>query len=338
MARILVVDDENSIRITLQAFLQKEGYEVDLASDANTAIEMIEHQDYDVILTDIIMPKVSGIELLHFIRARSKDIQVIIMTGEPTVDSAIHAVKNGANDYLAKPINKETLLLTIRRAVELKTLNDEKVLYDKERGVYLLELEDRVNVRTQELQEALQSIVLMLSYVVEYRDPYTAGHQRRVGNLAAEIADQMGCDKDTIQTVRLTGYLHDIGKMVVPAEILNKPGKLSDIEMSLIRTHSEQGYEMLHRINLPKNIAEIVRQHHERLNGSGYPMGLKDDEILKEARIIAVADVVEAMISYRPYRPALGVSDALSEIKEKSGILYCPQAVEACLTCRRKTI
>jgi len=336
MTQILVVDDENSIRITLKAFLEKANYQVDLAPDAVSASQMIEQKDYDVILTDIIMPHMTGIELLGKIRERSKDIQVIIMTGEPTVDTAVNAVKNGANDYLSKPINKETLLLTVNRAVSLKALHDEKILFENDREKYMHVLEEMVSDRTRDLQESLQSMVLMLSYIVEYRDPYTAGHQRRVGNIAADIAANMGCDSSIVNVVRITGYLHDIGKMVVPAEILNKPGKLNDIEMSLIRTHSQQGYEMLKRINFPQKVAEIIYQHHERLDGSGYPNGLTDTQIMDEAKIIAVADVVEAMMSFRPYRQPLGVEAALKEIESKSGVFYSPRAVESCISLMRR--
>ncbi|MCR4392550.1 MAG: HD domain-containing protein [Candidatus Acetothermia bacterium] len=175
-------------------------------------------------------------------------------------------------------------------------------------------------------------IVEVLSAALELRDPHTAGHQRRVAELACAIARELGFSEERIQGLQVAVLLHDIGKMLyVPAEILCKPGKLSAQEMELVRIHPQAGYEVLRRIEFPWPVAEVVRQHHERLDGSGYPHGLKGEEILLEARILAVADVVEAMTSHRPYRPALGVDQALAEIQKEKGRLYDPQVVEACL-------
>ena len=166
---------------------------------------------------------------------------------------------------------------------------------------------------------------------VEMRDPYTAGHQVRVADLARAIATEMGLDQNKIDGIRMAGSIHDIGKLSIPAEILSKPTKLTDIEFSLIKEHSRSGYEMLKDVESPWPLAEIVYQHHERMNGSGYPRNLKGDEILIEARIMAVADVVEAMASHRPYRPALGIEAALEEIEKNKGILYDNTVADACL-------
>ena len=154
---------------------------------------------------------------------------------------------------------------------------------------------------------------------VEMRDPYTAGHQLRVSNLACAIANEMGLSHDKIEGLRMAGFIHDIGKLSIPAEILSKPTKLTDFEFSLIKEHPRSGYEMLKDVESPWPLAQIVYQHHERINGSGYPRKLKGDEILIDARIMAVADVVEAMASHRPYRPALGIEAALEEIEKNKG-------------------
>ncbi len=182
----------------------------------------------------------------------------------------------------------------------------------------------------QKLRAAMQSAVEALASAVEIRDPYTSGHQQRVARLATAIAEEMQLPLDQIEAVRIAGIIHDVGKLYVPTDILNKPGRLSDIEFSLIKQHSEMGYEIIKNVDFPWPIAEIVRQHHERLDGSGYPGGLKDGEILLEAKILAVADVVEAMSSHRPYRPALGTGVALEEIARNSGRLYDPEVVKAC--------
>lgn len=180
------------------------------------------------------------------------------------------------------------------------------------------------------LQRTLKGTIQAISTTIEMRDPYTAGHQRRVAQLAEAIAREMNLPEVKIEGMRFAAQIHDIGKIYVPAEILSKPTKLTDLEYTIIKTHPQAGYEILKNIEFPWPIAEIVLQHHERLNGSGYPAGLKDGEILLEARILAIADVVEAMSSHRPYRPSFGIDKALEEISLNNGLLYEPEAVTAC--------
>jgi len=177
----------------------------------------------------------------------------------------------------------------------------------------------------------MESTTEALSMVLEMRDSYTAGHQRRVADLACTMWDRMAAPKDAREGLRIAGLLHDLGKIRVPAEILSKPSRLSSGEMSLVREHAVSGWEVLRRVDFPWPVATMVRQHHERLDGSGYPDGLKDGDILRESCVLGVADVVEAMSSHRPYRPALGVEAALAEIQKGRGILYCPNAVDACV-------
>ena len=191
---------------------------------------------------------------------------------------------------------------------------------------------------TQELEKSLEKMkrILMqevssLGTALMIRDPYTSGHQRRVVRLAAAIAEEMGCSMDQIEGITVAGNLHDIGKINIPSEILSKPGKLSDLEFAIVKTHSLAGYEIIKDIEFPWPVAEVIMQHHERMNGSGYPQGLAGEDILTEARIVAVADVVEAMFSHRPYRAALGMDRALEEIVLNKGILYDADVVDACL-------
>ncbi len=193
------------------------------------------------------------------------------------------------------------------------------------------EAERKLKESLVRLRKTVEGVVRTIARIVEMRDPYTAGHQRRVAELACAIAEEMGLDRKRIEVLRIAGLLHDIGKISVPAEILSKPGKLTDVEMKLIMAHPKVGYEILKNIDFDGPVAEIVLQHHERMDGSGYPRGLKGDEILLEARILGVADVVEAMASHRPYRPALGIQMALDEIKRNKGKLYDPQVVDACI-------
>ncbi|MEJ2092559.1 MAG: HD domain-containing protein [Syntrophobacterales bacterium] len=180
------------------------------------------------------------------------------------------------------------------------------------------------------LAQVSRQVIKTLSKTVELRDPYTAGHQRRVALLAVTIAQEMGLDQDRRESLRVACTLHDIGKIVVPAEILSKPGRINPLEQELVKSHSRVGYEILKEIDFPGEIADFVLQHHERLDGSGYPAGLQGEEISLEARIIAVADVVEAMIFHRPYRPSLGVESALEEISQERGKGLDAKVVDAC--------
>ncbi len=180
------------------------------------------------------------------------------------------------------------------------------------------------------LQGTLNQVVLTLSRIVEYRDPYTAGHQQRVAGLSLAIAERMGLRQEQREGLRIAALLHDIGKLAVPAEILSKPGRLNKHEFELIKAHPAIGYRILSEIDFPWPVAEIVYQHHERLDGSGYPRGLRGEEILLEARIIGVADVTEAMLNHRPYRPAYPLGEVLGELTKNKGILYDPDVVEVC--------
>jgi PAS domain S-box-containing protein len=186
------------------------------------------------------------------------------------------------------------------------------------------------------LHTALAGTIQAMGLTIEIRDPYTAGHQRRVSRLSCAIAQDIGLPEEQIEGIRMAGDIHDLGKIYVPAEILSKPGQLTDIEFSIIRTHSQVGYDILKSIEFPWPLATIIYQHHERLDGSGYPNRLKGSEILLEARIISVADVVEAMSSHRPYRPSYGVEKALEEITRNRGRLYDPVVVDSCLALFRE--
>ncbi len=191
--------------------------------------------------------------------------------------------------------------------------------------------EEKLRQSLERFRRAMDGIIQAMAMAAELRDPYTAGHQRRVTQLAHAIAEELGLPEERIEGLRMAGLIHDVGKMHVPAEILSRPGRLSGLEFGLIRTHPEVGHDILRRIEFPWPIAEIIAQHHERADGSGYPRGLTGEEILLESRILGVADVVEAMSSHRPYRPALGMEKALEEIGRYKGTLYDPEVVDACL-------
>jgi putative nucleotidyltransferase with HDIG domain len=183
----------------------------------------------------------------------------------------------------------------------------------------------------QQLRETFIETVNALASTVEMKDPYTAGHQRWVTRLACAIANEMGLSEERIEGIRMAGLIHDIGKINIPAEILSKPGQLSELQYNMVKIHPQVGCDILREIKFPWPVAEIVLQHHERMNGSGYPERRSGEEIILEARILAVADTVEAMASHRPYRVAHGIESALEEISRNKGILYDPVVVAACL-------
>jgi len=197
-------------------------------------------------------------------------------------------------------------------------------------------IEDKLTVSLNRVQKMMEDTIHAMAKIVEMRDPYTAGHQLRVANLACAIARELGLADDVIDKIRIAGLLHDIGKINVPIEILSKPGRISSYEFNIIKIHPGTGYEILKEMDLPSPIAEIVLQHHERLNGSGYPAGLVGNNILLEARIMSIADVVEAMSSHRPYRPSIGIADALNEVAQNKGVLYDPDGVDVCLALFQK--
>jgi len=196
--------------------------------------------------------------------------------------------------------------------------------------------EEQIKEGIEKQKTALEGIINTLALTVEQRDPYTSGHQKRVSNLSCLIAGEIGLSNDQIEGIRLAGIVHDIGKMHIPAEILSRPGKLTKDEFSIVRSHAQVSYDILAGTEFPWPVADIVHQHHERMDGSGYPQGLSNGDILMEARILCVADVVEAMSSHRPYRPALGLDKAIEEISRGKGIHYDPDVVDACIKVVKK--
>lgn len=250
-------------------------------------------------------------------KVRVKEMIGLIDKGPQKISEDLPVMLKGKMVSLSiLPVNDEERKSTI---VILHDITDRKLF------------EHELNKTTEKLRKNLIGTMQTISLIIETRDPYTAGHLKEVSKLARSIAQEIGLSADTVDNIRMAGAIHDIGKMSVPAEILSKPGRLTDIEMSLIKTHAESGYNILKDAELPYPIAEITLQHHERMDGSGYPKGLKGDQILLEARIICVADVVEAISSHRPYRPSLGIDIALEEIERNKGLFYDDKVVNACL-------
>jgi PAS domain S-box-containing protein/putative nucleotidyltransferase with HDIG domain len=249
------------------------------------------------------------------------------------------ALKRGFNSIAALPLVSNGEVMG-----SLDVYSGEKEAFGPEEIEFLMEaagditvalkslrLEKELETSLASMKKVLGETVEAIAYMSEMRDPYTAGHQRRVAKLASAVAREMGMAEEQVEGIRVSGFLHDVGKIVVPAEILSKPGRINEAELSLIRTHSSVGYEILKLLEFPWPVAKAVLQHHERRDGSGYPGGLTAEVLTVEAEILAVSDVVESMASRRPYREALGIDKALEEISEKKGTLYNPQVVDACL-------
>lgn len=350
MAEILIVDDEEGIRRTMALFLKDAGHTVRSACCVDEARRVLDEVDVDVILSDIVMPGDDGLRLLDHARTHRPLASFILITGEPTLETATEALRMGAFDYLPKPVRKDTVCQVVAKAAAMKELRAANARLDAENRRHREELERQVAERTVELEKAiveretalvrvnqvLESTTLALSMALDMRDPYTGGHQRRVTLLACAIWDRMGLPQEARDGLRMAGLLHDLGKIKVPADILTKPTRLSTAEFDLIKEHPVSAWEVLRLLDFPWPVATIVRQHHERLDGSGYPDHLKDGEILQEARILGVADVVEAMASHRPYRPALGIETALAEITRGRGTIYCERTADACLAVFRE--
>jgi len=227
-------------------------------------------------------------------------------------------------------------------SVEKDAFGDEEVEFlmevaeDIAIGIKSLRYEEELKKSYVRLQKTLYEMIDTITLISEMRDPYTSGHQKRVALLSSAIAKKMNLPEDQIEGIYIAAILHDIGKISIPIDITSKPGKISEAEFSIIKTHPEVGYKILKNIEFPGPVAKIILQHHERLNGSGYPYGISDKEIILEAKILGVADVVDAMSSHRPYRPALGIDETLEEIKKNKGTLYDPEVVDACIKIIRK--
>lgn len=333
LGNIVIVDDQaNNLRV-LSGILQQAGYKVRPALDGEVAMKSIRSTPPDLILMDIRMPGMDGYEVCRQLKldAQTREIPVIFISALQDMEDKLAAFKAGGVDYVCKPFQMEEVLARVHAHLKLYRLQRD--------------LQNIVDERTQELRAALESLresqqkytkvleetIRSISMTIEKRDPLTAGHQWRVSLIATEIAREMGMASERIEGLRLGAMVHDIGKIYVPVDLLTRPGHLSEIEFSLIKTHPQVGVEIMQQVDFPWPVVDMILQHHERLDGSGYPHGLKGEEILLEARVIAVADVMEAMVSHRPYRPARSFDDALAEIRHGAGVIYDADVAAACL-------
>lgn len=319
--KLLMVEDSEDDAILLLRELENSGFESDHQrvcneEDFKTALKT-EH--WDLVISDFSMPGFTGIEALKIFREIDNGIPFILVTGAIGEDRAIEVMKAGADDCLLKDRLKR-LGPAVKRALQEADNRRKRV----QAG---LDLEESY----LKLQKAMEGAIGALSSTLEQRDPYTAGHQTRVSRLARAVGQRLGLEGNRPEGLFMGGLVHDLGKISIPSEILTKPSRLSKVEFDLIREHSIIGARIMQGIDFPWPVQRMILEHHERMDGSGYPDGKKGEEILLESRILGTADVVEAMASDRPYRAALGIDVALEEIRRGRGTQYDPDVADACL-------
>ncbi len=343
---VLVVDDEDSALSALQRLFRPDGYRVLVARGAEEGLRALQHNAVGLVIADYKMPGMTGIQFLSQVRERWPNTVRVMLTGHADLDAAMEAINRGqVYRFVTKPWDAGELRLVARQGLDrYRRLLENRRAHAliQERNDSLQRTVERCTVEVrhktaelQELHEQLKSNFLgtveAMATIVEMHDPYTAGHQRRVSALARAIALEMGLAENEVYGIRIAAAVHDLGKIAVPAEILNRPGRISELEFNLIKSHPKVAYDILSPIRLPWPVAQMVVQHHERMDGSGYPAGMSGSGILLGARIIAVADAVEAMASHRPYRAALPMSAVIEEICRQRGACYDPEAVDACM-------
>jgi putative nucleotidyltransferase with HDIG domain len=337
-AKILIVDDEMRVREILSRKLTDDGYNCLTAPDGNAALKMLKTDHVELVLLDVMMPGKAGPEVLRDIKSRYPDIAVIMVTAVADVQTAIGLMRMGAYDYIIKPIELNVLSVSLDRALEKRNL----IIENRD---YQLHLEQRVEEQTNKIRQSFLNSTTSLAYALEAKDKYTHGHSERVTKIAVAIAREMAAAKYLVEKIKLAGLLHDVGKIGISELILNKPGKLTDDEFELVKAHCEVGERILSPIVEDKEILEMVRHHHERYDGKGYPDGLSGEQMTKGASIIAVAeaytnilsqgamalavaDAYDAMTSDRPYRPAMPPEAACSELVSGKGKQFAPVIVD----------
>ncbi|MBV8855880.1 MAG: response regulator [Acidobacteria bacterium] len=327
-ARLLVADDDAAVRSVLSEFLSAE-YECEAVGSAEEALELLGSGEFGLVVSDIAMPGMSGLELIPRVRGLSPDTLVIVVSGSQELESAVDALRAGAFDYIVKPFDLEHLQFAVRRALE-----HQRLLADR-RG-YETYLERMIERRTEELDSALRSCecayratLKALVAALETRDQETHGHSERVVNFSLRLGQELGLDAEQLRSLEFGSLLHDIGKIGVPDAILRKPAKLTEEEWVLMREHPSHGRKILGGIEFLAGAARVVAEHHEQWDGSGYPLGLKGEEIDLCARIFAVADAFDAMVSDRVYRRGRSYEAALAELETCAGVQFDPRVVEA---------
>ena len=330
--RILVVDDEEPIREIVASMLGTAGYACKQAASGMEALSVLNSgEEFELMLSDLMMADLDGIGLLERTKEKYPDMPVVMVTAVHDISVALAAIRNGAYDYLLKPFEREQLLNTVSRALENRRLKVEN-------RTYQTNLESLVKARTDQLQAAMASLersyditLEALGDALDLKDAETEGHSKRVTAFTIAIAKNMGLPREQIAVIARGAFLHDFGKMAIPDAILRKPGKLTKEEMEVMQEHAYLGYQMLKKIPFLTEASEIVYSHQEKFDGTGYPRGLRGEQIPLGARIFSVADTLDAITSDRPYRPRQTLQAAREEIERWSGRQFDPEVVRVFL-------
>jgi putative two-component system response regulator len=340
MARILLVDDEATIRLALARFLRERGYDVRECDSGPAAIALLEKERFVVMLCDVRMPGMSGLDVVPRAHALDSDLAVLMLTAVNDAASATEALSHGALDYLVKPIALTDLQLAVERAVHRRQLEIDRRNVERH-------IREEVMLRTMELERekaALHALTIgiaeTLINAMEAKDVYLRGHSRRVAEQAASVAEELGLDADTVENVRLAGRLHDIGKIGIREEILNKPGALTAEEYAHVKEHVRVGMEILEPLRHIPIALEFIHDHHEHYDGSGYPRALAGEDISIGGRILAACDAFDAMTSRRAFREAYDLEQTISYLADEIGCLLDPAVFAALekVVVRRRTL
>jgi len=326
--QILVVDDEEVICSILARRLTREGYVCVTASNGREALRYFYKDPFSLIISDIKMPEMDGIELLKRVKAANPKMMVIMVTAYPDIDLAVEAMRLGAYDFIIKPADLDLLILSVKKALEKRRLEGEI-------SAYRANLERLVEERTARLQQAYRILkkahldsVKVLAEAIDAKDPYTRGHSDRVTRMSLKIAFQLGFTEDQLENLEYGALLHDIGKIGIKDEVLQKPAALNSKEYQYIQEHPLIGVKIVEGLDFFKDKIPVIRHHHEHFDGTGYPDGLVGEAIPLEARIIAVPDAFDAMTSARPHRGMMPLQDVLMELEKFKGTQFDPHILE----------
>jgi len=326
--RILIVDDEKMIYSVIARRLAKEGYPCVMANNGREALGYFYKNNFSLIISDIRMPEMNGLELLKNVKAVRPDMMFIIMTAYPEIDMAVEAIRLGANDFIIKPADLELVVFSVKKALEQKRMEEEIEAHHKN-------LDKLVEERTSKLREALFILkkthldsVKTLAGAIDAKDPYTRGHSDSVKRMSMKIGMKLGFSEERLESLLFGALLHDIGKIGIQDEVLQKKGPLSSEEYQHVQRHPLIGVKIVEGIDFFKDKIPMIRNHHEHFDGSGYPDGLIGENIPLEARIIAVADAFDAMRSLRHHRRAMPVEDVILEMGKGKGRQFDPQILE----------
>ncbi|BAH37241.1 two-component response regulator [Gemmatimonas aurantiaca T-27] len=329
LRRILVVDDESTIRLALSRFLRTRGYEVEMAESGTVALSILAQQRFSLMLCDLRMPGVSGLEVVPQALTHDPHLGIIMLTAVNDAQSATDALSNGAFDYLTKPVELPDLLAAVERASMRRMRTMERHAIDRL-------IREEVALRTFQLEqekEALRALTVSIAETLinamEAKDLYLRGHSQRVADLGAAIATELGLPADTVDKIHLAGRLHDVGKIGIREEVLNKPGRLSDDEFSHVKDHVLIGLEILSPLNHLGDVLYFIRDHHERWNGAGYPHGRSGLDITIGGRILTAADAFDALTSKRAYRDPMSAQETLAYLTTQVGSMLEPGVCEA---------